>query len=115
MAGKPCTSQGITNNKRTPSIPAVLLLEISGDIHPNPGPFSNPSNSLDSTCSSTQSLELLNSGLSIMHLNIQSLRPKLDLLTVESQIYDVLVFTETWLTHEISDDDIRIAQLWTTF
>ncbi len=29
-----------------------------------------------------------------MHLNIQSLRPKLDLLEIESQYYDVIVFTE---------------------
>ena len=49
---------------------------------------------------------LTNSGLSIIHLNIQSL--KLDILTVEAHPYDVLVFTETWLSSNVSDEDVEI-------
>ena len=43
-----------------------------------------------------------------MHLNIQSLVPKIDLLSVEAQPYDVLVFTETWLNQSITDAKLRI-------
>jgi len=43
-----------------------------------------------------------------MHLNIQSLLPKIDLLSVEAQPYDVLVFTETWLNQSITDAELRI-------
>ena len=39
-----------------------------------------------------------------MHLNIQSLRPKLDILEIDAQPYDVLVFTATWLSPSITDD-----------
>ena len=41
-----------------------------------------------------------------MCLNIQSL--KLDILEVEAQHYDVLVFTETWLRPDIVNDDLII-------
>ncbi len=46
-----------------------------------------------------------------MHLNIQSLKPKLDLLAIESQPYDVLIFTETWLSTDTSNDDLLIPNL----
>ncbi|MES9882168.1 MAG: endonuclease/exonuclease/phosphatase family protein [Sedimenticola sp.] len=41
-------------------------------------------------------------------MNIQSLKPKLDLLAIESQPYDVLIFTETWLSTDTSNDDLLI-------
>ena len=41
-----------------------------------------------------------------MNVNIQSL--KLDILTVETQPYDVLVFTETWLSSKVSEEDVEI-------
>ncbi len=53
--------------------------------------------------------------LSIMHLNIQSLRPKLDLLEIESQPFDILVFTETWLSSDVDNDDIRIPNFTRPF
>ena len=31
-----------------------------------------------------------------MHLNIQSLAPKIDLVRAESTAYDVMIVTETW-------------------
>ncbi|XP_045210645.2 uncharacterized protein LOC123562055 [Mercenaria mercenaria] len=52
--------------------------------------------------------DLLNSGLSIMHLNIQSLKPKLDILAVESLPYDIMVLTETWLSHDVINEDVLI-------
>ncbi|KAH3700531.1 hypothetical protein DPMN_075510 [Dreissena polymorpha] len=80
-----------------------LLILCSGDVHPNPGPDSSSSSSL-----SEYSHILNNNGLSIMHLNIQSLRPKFDILEVEAHPYDVLVLTETWLNPSIPDDDIAL-------
>ena len=43
-----------------------------------------------------------------MHLNIQSFRPKLDILEVEAQPYDVLVFSETWLSPVVDSDSLLI-------
>ncbi len=82
-----------------------LQLLTSGDIHPNPGPTSRS----DSLSLSTDSyMDLINSGISVMHLNIQSLKPKLDILAIEAQLYDILIFTETWLSPSTSDDDLHI-------
>ena len=33
---------------------------------------------------------------------------KLDILTIEAQPYDVLVFTEKWLSSNVSDEDVEI-------
>ena len=82
-----------------------LLISRSGDIELNPGP-SIHSDSLNTSFVSYAGLT--NSGLSIMNLNIQSLKPKIDILTVEAQSYDVLVFTETWLSSKYSDEDVQI-------
>ena len=53
--------------------------------------------------------ELTSNGLAKMHLNIQSIRPKLDILELEAQPYDILVFAETWLNSTVSNDDLVIA------
>ena len=63
------------------------------------------SNSVNSSFDSYATLT--NSGLSIMNVNIQSLNPKLDILTVVAQTYDVLVFTETWLSSNVSEEDVE--------
>ncbi len=44
-----------------------------------------------------------------MHLNIQSLKPKLDILEIEAQPFDILIFTETWLTPTTPDNDLLIS------
>ena len=51
---------------------------------------------------------MLSSHLSIMHLNIQSLLPKIDIIRCEAHAYDVLVFTESWLKPQIPNDSILI-------
>ena len=78
-----------------------LILKLSGDIHPNPGPQS------DSLLSSNIST-VFPHNLNILHLNIQSILPKMDLLEAEVQNYDILVFTETWLSPQISNDDLLL-------
>lgn len=93
----------------------LRLLILSGDIHPNPGPASvdNLADSLSEV--SDSSLAALNSHLSILHLNVQSLLPKLDILSCEAEAYDILVFTESWLKPNISDADIEIVNFHQPF
>ncbi|XP_053402799.1 uncharacterized protein LOC128558047 [Mercenaria mercenaria] len=50
-----------------------------------------------------------------MHLNIQSLKPKIDILEIEAQPYDILIFTKSWLSPAISNDDLLIPNFQTTF
>ena len=49
--------------------------------------------------------------LSIVHFNIQSLYPKLDILEVEMQYYDIVVYTETWLIQNRKNEDIMTPNL----
>ena len=91
----------------TISLWLLCILLRSGDIQPNPGPASETS-SLNSSLSSIDSIQDLSNHLSIMHLNIQSIQPKLDLVKCESHAYDVLIYSESWLKPEIKDNDILI-------
>ena len=50
----------------------------------------------------------LRENLSIAHINIQSLFPKLDILSIELQPCNTVVKTETWLSRNNSDNDILI-------
>ena len=43
-----------------------------------------------------------------MHLNIQSLLSKIDLVRGEAIAHDILIFTEKWLKPTIIDDTIHI-------
>ncbi len=43
-----------------------------------------------------------------MHLNIQSIKPKLEILEIEAKPYDVLVFTETWLSPDTPNETLLI-------
>jgi len=51
---------------------------------------------------------VINSGLSVMHINIRSILPKIDTLQAEAQPFDILIFTETWLSNSTISDDIII-------
>ncbi len=55
----------------------ILLLSMSGDVHPHPGPSSR---------------------ISIVHSNIRSLKGKLLHVEAELGMYDVVCITESWLT-----------------
>ena len=79
-----------------------------GDIEVNPGPDSvEDSNSSSETLSAT-SFETLSNHLCIFHLNIQSIVPKIDIIRSESDAYDVLVLSESWLKPNITDETIKI-------
>ena len=89
----------------------IHLILLSGDIESNPGP-----NSVESPTDTTiSSLDSLSNHLSIMHLNIQNLVPKLDLVEGESLAYDILVFSESWLKQEVRDDSILIENFLQPF
>ncbi|KAK6174541.1 hypothetical protein SNE40_017797 [Patella caerulea] len=68
-------------------VAASLLLLLSGDIHPNPGP----------------------SKLKIIHLNIRSLQNKLDLLSTDFPDVDVITLSETWINDSIKTDILRLS------
>ena len=85
-----------------------LLLITSGDVHPNPGPHDNSSASLSFSVSELSGAVAMMDHSSIVHLNIQSLYPILDILETEMQYYDIVVFTETWLTPNRKNDEIMI-------
>lgn len=94
----------------------MILLFLSGDVHPNPGPNPDPTSSdtsFDSSCSASSSLHQLLHHLSIVHYNVQSLMNKTDVLQAELSNFDILSFTETWLSDSISNSDIEFTSFKT--
>ena len=68
----------------------------SGDIHPNPGADSTSTVHEDSLSS-----DVLTNHLSIFHLNILSLLPKIGVMRAESDSYDILVLSGLIRTYPI--------------
>ena len=68
-----------------------ILLHLSGDIQLNPGP---------------QNISF--SGLSICHLNAHSIRNKTLNIQSELSCFDIITVSETWLSDNISNDNIII-------
>ena len=85
-----------------------LLLLQSGDIHPNPGPSSVASDISVSSVSSILNSINLSRHLSFVHYNIQSIVPKLDILTAELSDFDILAFSETWLSPTVTSEELFI-------
>ncbi|VDI66016.1 Hypothetical predicted protein [Mytilus galloprovincialis] len=52
--------------------------------------------------------ELFSKSVSILHLNVQSLAPKIDLIQAEYSDFDILAFSETWLNNNHTDESIEI-------
>lgn len=83
----------------------ILMLLISGNVSPNPGPFND--------CGPTFKVPVdfrSRSGLGFIHMNVRSLLPKLDMVRiwVLNTSPDVLVISETWLNRTVSDKTIGI-------
>jgi len=80
-----------------------LLLLLSSNVQPNPGP--------ELQCIPLPSDVKSMSGLSVIHLNVRSLLPKMDLLRiwVNLTVADIVVRSETWLTKSITDMDIGMG------
>ena len=90
-----------------------IILLCSGDVQPNPGPSSTSSSDSVSGSTSNMSTSILNSfstghNLSFVHYNIQSISSKLDLLHAELFHFDILAFTETWLSASVETDDLML-------
>ena len=85
----------------------LCLLLSSGDIHHNPGPDSVTSNISSSL--SENSFENLSNHLSVMHLNFQSIFPKIDVIICEA------LFSESRLKPEMEDDSILIENFMSPF
>lgn len=88
----------------------LVLLLISGDVHPHPGPYSSSSfdGSSSSSYGSASLLDTLNLSkhLSFIHYNVQSIANKIDILTTELSEFDILAFSETWLHPSIKTEDL---------
>ena len=69
----------------------LILLIICMDIHLNPGPASDTINSLD-----------------ILHLNIRSIRNKIDYISEFSDTHQILCFKETHLDNTVDADSLKI-------
>lgn len=92
---------------------SALLLILSGNVHPNPGPLSETSSGSSSVASSNLSTSILNSltvnhHLSFVHYNVQSILAKLDILHAELLEFDILAFSETWLSSTTATDDLLL-------
>ena len=88
---------------------------LSGDIELNPGPYSvNGSADVSDILSST-SFDSLGNHLSILHLNIQSILPTIDLIRGEATSYDILVFSESWLYPTVNNHVIGIENFMLPF
>ena len=84
-----------------------LLLIISG-IEKNPGPTTN--DSFSSTNSSYGDNEFFKQSISFVHLNVQSIVPKLDLVLTEFSCHDILSFSESWLSPHVGDGSVRLPE-----
>ncbi|KAK3105198.1 hypothetical protein FSP39_019583 [Pinctada imbricata] len=79
-------------------ISLLQCIYLSGDVETNPGPYSHLTPSSVSSESSISNSEIgTYNEVSFIHLNVQSIVPKIDLITAELTSFDILVFTETWL------------------
>ena len=83
-----------------------VLLLLSGNVHPYPGPSSLSTDSSCSVSSSILSSLNLSRHLSFVHYNVQSIVPKLDILLAELYEFDILAFSETWLSPSADNDDL---------
>ena len=91
------------------------IIWISWDVELNPGP--QPDNldlsSLTDVSSTDTSMdnflkELFSTHIGILHFNVQSLKPKLDIINVSLFDFDILCFTESWLNEDIPDSNILL-------
>ena len=90
----------------------LLSLFLCGDLELNPGPLSTDStiSSNDSISNESDSIftKQFNSCLSLIHLNIQSICPKLDIINGNLRDFDILCFTESWLDPNVNDSELML-------
>ena len=84
------------------------MILLDGDVHTNPGPPMNHSTSSNTSSSDVYNLPNIHNHLSVLHYNVQSLSPKLDILIAELSQFDILSFSETWLSDSHLSGDLLI-------
>lgn len=80
----------------------MLLLMLSGNVQPNPGPVLGLLNNLQSVA--TPSDFKSRHGLGFIHLNVRSLVPKMDMIRIWANTTnaDIIVISETWLKKSVT-------------
>ena len=58
--------------------------------------------------SSDSHFQMISNHLSILHLNVPSIVPKLDLIRSEADLYDILIFSESWVKLETQNERLYI-------
>ena len=58
---------------------------------------------------------MFSSSISFLHLNIQSLVPKLDLITTDYADFDILSFSESWLNRSHTGESLKLSNYQTPF
>ena len=90
----------------------LTMLLLCGDLHENPGPPpTNVTLSSNSTISETSDSifsENMRTFVSLLHLNIQSVKPKINVIIGYLSEFDILCFTESWLNLTVANTDIEI-------
>ena len=81
----------------------------------NPGPGSVEGSTNSSFDSSDSHFEMISNHLSILHLNVQSIVPKLDLIRSEADLYDKLIFSESWVKSETQNETLYIENFQPPF
>ena len=84
----------------------ALLVKLSGDVHPNPGPLSCEGSS-SSHISDLYNFLSYPNHLSTVHYNVQSIRNKVDILYTEFSQFDVIFFSETWLNRDFPSTNLH--------
>ena len=97
------------NNYAFLCIAMCILLIISG-IEMNHGPTDSDLSSSFGSIGSTSMIvgNCIHNSVSFLHLNIQSITPKLDLIAAEYSCHEILLFTESWLLPHVRDDMLKI-------
>lgn len=89
----------------------IAILLVLGGIEVNPGPEYDDSGlhvSLDESSFTSKICDMFSSSVSFMHLNIQSIVPKLEMIAAEYENFDILSFSETWLNDSHTYDTIKL-------
>lgn len=86
------------------------LLLLSGDIEQNPSPYENcAALNQDLHESSQNSLDqFLEKLITLVHLNVQSVSNKIDIIQAEFGGLDIITLNETWLDHNTDSEDLII-------
>ena len=69
----------------------------------------------ENSFSSSTTTDLLSNHLSILHLNVQSILPKIDLVRSEADAYDIAVFSESWLKPSIPNEEVLVEKFLPPF